>query len=90
MLLWSGTVGGSAPRSGGCMAGARSALRDLTCRILSERSERSERSELCGTPLGRAPQRSRRNAPTAPSSARPAHRLTRALGLNAQTKDTLR
>lgn len=36
--------------------GARSALRELACRILFERSERSERSELCGTPSGRAAQ----------------------------------
>jgi hypothetical protein len=35
-----------APRSAGRAARARSALRDLTCRRLFERSERSERSEL--------------------------------------------
>jgi len=34
---------------------------------LFERSERSERSELCGATPGRAPQRSRRAAPTAPA-----------------------
>ena len=39
--------------------GARSALPELTCRILFERSERSERSELCGTPSRRAAQGSR-------------------------------
>ncbi len=35
-----------APRSAGRAARARSALRDLTCRRLSERRERSEQSEL--------------------------------------------
>jgi hypothetical protein len=35
-----------APTSAGRAARARSALRDLTCRRLSERSERSERSEF--------------------------------------------
>ena len=54
-----------APRSGGPVARARSAPRDLTCRTLSERSERSERSELCDGPQGRAPQGSRCAAPTA-------------------------
>jgi hypothetical protein len=54
------------PRSGGFVARARSAPRQLTCRTLSERSERSERSELCDGPQGRAPQGSRCAAPTAP------------------------
>ena len=55
-----------APRSTGLVARARSALRNLVCRTLSERSERSERSELCDGPQGRAPQGSRCVAPTAP------------------------
>ena len=58
-----------APRSAGSMARARSALRRLTWRILSERSERSERSELCAGPWTRAPQGSRSEA-TAASAAR--------------------
>jgi len=57
--------------------GARSALRELTCRILFERSERSERSELCGTPSRRAAQGSRCAAPTATVSAPAGHRLPR-------------
>ncbi len=54
-----------APRSAGFMARGRSPLRRLTWRILFERSERSERSELCAGPWTRAPQGSRRAAPTA-------------------------
>ena len=38
------------------MARERSEPRELTWRILSERSERSERSELCAGPWTRAPQ----------------------------------
>jgi hypothetical protein len=57
--------------------GARSALRDLTCRILFERSERSERSELSGTTSMRVPQRSRSEAKTAPPGARAGRRLPR-------------
>ena len=38
------------------MARERSEPRELTWRILSERSERSERSELCAGPGTRAPQ----------------------------------
>ena len=45
-----------APRSAGFMARERSEPRELTWRILSERSERSERSELCAGPWTRAPQ----------------------------------
>ena len=55
-----------APRSTGLVARACSALRNLVCRTLSERSERSERSELCDGPQGRAPQGSRCVAPAAP------------------------
>ncbi len=54
-----------APRSAGFMARERSEPRELTWRILFERSERSERSELCAGPWTRAPQGSRRAAPTA-------------------------
>jgi len=50
----------SALRSAGLLARARSALRRLTCRHLSERSERSERSEFVDGPRDRAPQGSRR------------------------------
>ena len=57
--------------------GERSELRELTCRILFERSERSERSELCGTPSRRAPQRSLSAAKTATVSAPAGHRLPR-------------
>jgi hypothetical protein len=61
--------------------GARSALRQLTCRSLSERSERSERSELCGTPSRRAAQGCRRAAlickVSATVSAIAGHRLPR-------------
>ena len=42
-----------------------SALRDLTCRRLFERSERSERSEFGDGPRDRAPQGSRPAGPTA-------------------------
>jgi len=59
-----------APRSAGFMARARSALRHHFWRILSERSERSERSELCAGPWTRAPQGSRRAAPTASVAGR--------------------
>ncbi len=52
-------------RSAGFMARARSAPRGHFWRILFERSERSERSELCAGPWTRAPQGSRRAAPTA-------------------------
>ena len=47
-----GAVCGAEQRS--LEGGERSELRQLTCRILFERSERSERSELCGTPSRRA------------------------------------
>ncbi len=57
--------------------GARSALRELTCRILSERSERSERSELCGTPSRRAAQGSLSEAKAATVGDAAGHRLTR-------------
>jgi len=50
----------SALRSTGLLARARSALRRLTCRHLSERRERSERSEFVDGPRDRAPQGSRR------------------------------
>jgi hypothetical protein len=53
--------------------GARSALRQLTCRSLFGRSERSERSEFSGSTRTRAPQWSRRGRPPrhepAPGSA---------------------
>jgi hypothetical protein len=57
-----------APRSAGRAARARSALRDLTCRRLFERSERSERSELgdraaCPSTTGK-PKAARVRAPT--------------------------
>jgi hypothetical protein len=42
---------------------AAGALRDLTCRMLFERSARRARSELCGTPGTRASQGSRRSRP---------------------------
>ena len=45
------------------MAGARSALRDLTSSRLSERSERSSRSELATRPWERVPQGSRQSRP---------------------------
>ena len=54
-----------APRSAGFMPRERSELRELTWRILFERSERSERSELCAGPWTRAPQGSRSAAETA-------------------------
>ena len=56
-------VGGGEQRRSG--VGARSALRCLTRRRLSERSERSERSELGDATPFRAAQRSRRAAETA-------------------------
>ena len=56
-------VGGGEQRRSG--VGARSALRCLTRRRLSERSERSERSELGDATPFRAAQRSRREAETA-------------------------
>ena len=68
-------VGGGEQRRSG--VGARSALRCLTRRRLSERSERSERSELGdATPL-RAAQRSRREAETATVWPQPRLRLPR-------------
>ncbi len=54
-----------APSSAGLVARARSALRELNCRRLSERSERSERSEFGDGPRDRAAQGSRRAATTA-------------------------
>ena len=54
-----------APSSAGLVARARSALRQLTCRRLFERSERSERSEFGDGPRDRAAQGSRRAATTA-------------------------
>ena len=68
-------VGGDEQRRTG--VGARSALRDLTRRRLSERSERSERSELGDATPGRAAQCSRRAAPTATVWAAARHRLPR-------------
>ena len=68
-------VGGGEQRRGG--VGARSALRDLTRRRLSERSERSERSELGDATPDRAAQRSRRTAPTATVWPPPRLRLPR-------------
>ena len=68
--------------------GERSELRELTCRILSERSERSERSELCGTPSRRAAQGSRRAAPTATVGDATGHRLTRSPQQLARRKPT--
>jgi len=68
--------------------GERSELRELTCRILSERSERSERSELCGTPSRRAAQGSRRAAPTATVGDATGHRLTRSPQQLARRKQT--
>jgi hypothetical protein len=70
------------------MARERSELRELTCRILSERSERSERSELCGTPSRRAAQGSRRAAPTATVGDATGHRLTRSPQHFARRKQT--
>ena len=55
----------SAPSSAGPVARARSALRELTCRRLFERSERSERSEFGDGPRDRAAQGSRSAAETA-------------------------
>jgi hypothetical protein len=46
-LRAAGPPGPARPARPGLVARARSAPRDLTCRILFERSERSERSELC-------------------------------------------
>jgi len=54
-----------APSSAGRVARARSALQQLTCRRLFERSERSERSEFGDGPRDRAAQGSRRAASTA-------------------------
>ncbi len=70
-----------APRSAGFMA------RGHFWRILSERSERSERSELCAGPWTRAPQGSRRAAPTASVARRalPGQPFA-ATGLNAQKR----
>ena len=74
-----------APRSAGFMARARSAPRGHFWRILSERSERSERSELCAGPWTRAPQGSRRAAPTASVARRaPPGQPFAATGLNAR------
>jgi hypothetical protein len=69
--------------------GARSALRELTCRILSERSERSERSELCGTPSRRAAQGSRCAAPTATVGDAAGHRLPRSARTVERRKQTV-
>ena len=52
-----------APRNAAPMAGARSALRELTSSRLSERSERSSRSELATRPWERVPQGSRQSRP---------------------------
>jgi len=57
--------------------GERSELRELTCRILFERSERSERSELCGNPSRRAAQGSLSEARAATVGATAGHRLPR-------------
>ncbi len=74
-------------RSAGFMARARSAPRGHFWRILSERSERSERSELCAGPWTRAPQGSRRAAPTASVARRaPPGQPFAATGLNAQKR----
>ena len=54
-----GRSASAAASSAGLVARARSALRELTCRSLSERSERSERSEFCDGPRDRAAQCSR-------------------------------
>jgi hypothetical protein len=64
-----------APSSAGRVARARSALRQLTCRRLFERSERSERSEFGDGPRDRAAQGSRRAATTAEAkrSSLPGH-----------------
>jgi len=70
-----GAVCGAEQRS--LEGGERSELRELTCRILFERSERSERSELCGTPSRRAAQGSLSAAKTATVSAPAGHRLPR-------------
>ena len=59
-----------APRSAGLVAARASALRPSDSSQLSERSERSERSEFCDGPQDRAPEGSRRNAPTAPAAHR--------------------
>jgi hypothetical protein len=69
-----------APSSAGRVARARSALRELTCRRLSERSERSERSEFGDGPRDRAAQGSRRAATTAEAkrSSLPGHAFARA------------
>ena len=83
-----------APSSAGRVARARSALQQLTCRRLFERSERSERSEFGDGPRDRAAQGSRRAAPTAeakrsslpgrdfaaPAAARKSARRTAATG----------
>jgi hypothetical protein len=73
-----GRIGAAEERS--VLAGARSALRALTCRTLSERSEHSERSELCGTAKTRAPQGARSEAKGKPSEPRlrPARHFARA------------
>jgi len=55
----------AAPSSAGLVARARSALRELTCRRLFERSERSERSEFGDGPRDRAAQGSLSEAKTA-------------------------
>ena len=68
--------------------GERSELRNLTCRIVFERSERSERSELCGTPSRRAAQGSLSAAKAATVSAPAGHRLTRPAQIAERNKQT--
>jgi hypothetical protein len=60
-----GPPGPARPARPGLVARARSALRQLTCRRLFERSERSERSELGDGPRDRAAPGSRSEAKTA-------------------------
>ncbi len=81
-----GAVCGAEQRS--LEGGERSELRQLTCRILFERSERSERSELCGTPSRRAAQGSLSAAKTATVSAPAGHRLPRPARNDERTKQT--
>jgi hypothetical protein len=66
-----GAISG-ATRSAALGARARSALRSLTCRHLSERRERSERSEFVDGPQARAPQCSRRTRRPPPHEPLPA------------------
>jgi len=76
----------AAPSGAGLVARARSALRQLTCRRLFERSERSERSEFGDGPGDRAAQGSLSAAKTAEAkrSSLPGHAFAETSELLAQ------